>query len=431
MEECVLVIGAGVSGIASAVELANAGFGVYLVEKEAAVGGYAASFCCKATDICSQCSVCVVHEKINEAIIHPRISLLPNSTVEKVRGEVGDFYVEITQKPQYIDAPKCIACGLCTEVCPTDPKAIYPLSAEAIPFSYVLDESLCLRFKGEGCDLCRESCPTKAIDFKLKPNKQELNVIAIIVATGFDVFDAREKGSLGYGRYSNVLTGLDLERVFNREGCLKLPSNGKEPKNVAFIQCVGSRDESHGYCSQICCKYAMRLARLIKYESPDAQVTIFYIDLQTAGKGFAQFYQEYRESIRFIRGVPVEISQTSSGELEVRFEDISHGRVCRELFDLVILSVGISPKKDSWDLARILGINLSDQGFFDAKDFLDSNKTNVEGVFLAGTCEGAKDIPDSIAHGMAAASKVRQTLAVEGKLPATASPLSCRGTRGH
>jgi heterodisulfide reductase subunit A2 len=153
-----------------------------------------------------------------------------------------------------------------------------------------------------------------------------LSVGAIIVATGFDVFDARRKGSLGYGRYPNVLSGLDLERIFNREGYLRLPTNGKEPRNIAFIQCIGSRDEGHGYCSHVCCKYAMKLAGLIKYQSPGSQVTIFYIDLQTAGKGFAQFYEVYKENIRFVRGVPVEILQNASGELEVKFEDISQGK---------------------------------------------------------------------------------------------------------
>jgi len=407
----VLIVGSGIAGVASALELANAGVSVYLIEKEAVVGGHSASFCCKATDICSKCSACVVFDKIKEAVIHPQITLLTNSTIKKLSGELGNFRVEIIHRPQYVDEEKCIACGLCTDVCPTDPKAIYPPFAEATPFSYILDEERCLRFKGEKCDLCRGNCPTKAIEFDLKPKEQELNVGAIIVATGFDVFDAREKGSLGYGRYTNVLTGLDLEQIFTREGYLRLPTNGKEPQNIAFIQCVGSRDEGHGYCSQVCCKYAMKLAGLIKYQNPDAQVTIFYIDLQTAGKGFAQFYEKYKESIRFVRGVPVEILQTISGELEVRFEDIAQGKVCRDNFDLVVLSVGISPRKNSWDLARILGINLADDGFFDKKDSLSSNETNVDGVFLAGTCQGPKDIPDSIAHGMAAASQAMQVLA--------------------
>ena len=407
----VLVIGAGISGVASALELANAGVNVYLIEKEAAVGGHSVSFCCKATDICSQCSACVVHDRIKEAVTHPQIKLLGNSTVKRLSGEVGSFRVEIIQQPGCVDEERCIGCGLCTEVCPTDPRAIYPPSAGATPFSYILDEGLCLRFKGQRCDLCQKNCPTKAIEFKVRPKEQELSVGAIIVATGFDVFDARVKGSLGYGGYPNVLTGLDLEQVFSREGYLRLPKNGREPENVAFIQCVGSRDTGHGYCSQVCCKYAMKLAGLIKYQNPDAKVTIFYIDLQTAGKGFTQFYEEYKKSIRFIRGVPVEILQTLSDELEVKFEDISQGKVCRDTFDLVVLSVGISPGKSTWDLARILGINLADDGFFDKKGFLSSNETNVDGIFVAGACQGPRDIPDSIAHGIAAASKAMQVLA--------------------
>ena len=406
----VLVVGSGIAGTASALELANAGLNVYLLEKEAVVGGYSASFCCKATDVCSRCSACVVPDKIKEAVSHPRIRLLTNATISRLSGEVGNFRVGITQKPRYIDQERCIACGLCAGVCPTDPKAVYPPPAEATPFSYILDEGLCMRFKGEKCDLCRKACPTEAIEFELKPKEQELSVGAIIVATGFDVFDARRKGSLGYGRYPNVLTGLDLEQIFSREGYLRSPTSGKEPKNIAFIQCVGSRDEDHDYCSHVCCKYAMKLAGLIKYQNPDALVTMFYIDLQTAGKGFAQFYEEYKESIRFIRGVPVEILQTASGSLEVRFEDISQGKVCRDTFDLVVLSVGISPGKNFWDLARILGINLADDGFFETAGSLNSNETNIDGVFLAGTCQGPKDIPDSVAHGISAASKTIQRL---------------------
>jgi heterodisulfide reductase subunit A len=406
----VLVVGSGIAGIASALELANSGISIYLLEKEALIGGHSASFCCKAIDICSKCSACVVFDKIKEAVNHPQITFLTNSTIKRFSGELGNFRVEIIQQPRYVDENRCVACGLCTEICPADPKAIYLPFAEATPFSYILDEGRCLRFKGEKCDLCQESCPTKAIEFELKLKEQELSVGAVIVATGFDVFDAREKGSLGYGRYPNVLTGLDLEQIFTHEGHLILPINGKEPQNIAFIQCVGSRDEDHGYCSQVCCKYAMKLAGLINYQNPDTRVTIFYIDLQTTGKGFAQFYENYKGSIRFVRGVPVEILQTSSGELEVRFEDIAQGKVCRDTFDLVILSVGISPRKNSWDLARILGINLAEDGFFDIKHPLSSNETNVNGIFVAGTCQGPKDIPDSIAHGIAAASKAMQLL---------------------
>ena len=410
MEQAALVIGGGIAGITSALELANNGFAVYLVEREATLGGQAASFCCKATDVCTKCSVCLVPQKLREVINHPKLSILTDSTVSKVSGEVGDFQVEVWQKPQYISPEKCIACGICAELCPSQPKAIHPPSPEALPFSYTLNESQCLRFRGGDCKLCFDNCPTEAINFDGEAERQVLSIGAIIVATGFEVFDAREEGSLGYGRYANVVTGLDLERTFNREGYLKLPSSGEEPHNIAFVQCVGSRNVNHGYCSQVCCKYAMRFARLIKYQNPDAQVTVFYIDLQTAGKGFDEFYEDCRGSIQFVRGIPVEVLETSSGELEVRFEDILEGRVKREAFDLVILSVGIAPRKDSWDLARVLGINLGEHGFFDTRDMINCVETNVEGIFLAGTCQGPKDIPDSIAHGISAAERATEVL---------------------
>ena len=410
MNKSAVVIGGGISGIASALELANSGVRVYLIEQEAAIGGQAASLCCKATEVCSKCSVCLVPQKLKEVTKHPQISFLTNSTVSAINGEPGNFRVEIRQKPQYISPEKCIACGMCVETCPTETKAIYPSSPEATPYYYAIDETQCLRLKGEECNRCQEICPTGAIDFERKPQNQELNVGTIIVATGFDVFNAQELGPLGYGQYPNVLTGFDLEKIFKNRGSLEFPTNGKQAKKVAFIQCVGSRNESHGYCSQICCKYAMRLARLIKYQEPDAEVTIFYIDLQTAGKGFAQFYKECQDSIRFIRGVPVEILQTPSGELELKFENISEGKVERETFNFVILSVGMVPRKDSWDLARVLGINQGDYGFFNANGSLDSVETNVKGIFLAGTCQGPRDIPDSIAHGVAAAERAMKVI---------------------
>jgi heterodisulfide reductase subunit A len=302
-----LVIGGGVAGVAAALALADNGSQVYLIEREPSIGGWAASFCCKATDVCTKCSVCVVPQELQQVAIHPNIAILTNSTVAGLSGGIGNFKVELLQKPQYISPERCIACGMCAEVCPTEPKAIRSPSPEAVPYSYVLDENRCLRLKGEMCNLCRDVCPTNAIDFNLEPEKKELAVGAIIVATGFEVFDAREMGCLGYGRYPNVLTGLDLERIFNRDGYLKLSSNGKDPKKVAFVQCIGSRDESHGYCSQVCCKYAIRFARLIKYQNQNSEVTIFYIDLQTAGKGFAEFYEECQKNIRFVRGLPVEV----------------------------------------------------------------------------------------------------------------------------
>jgi len=409
----VLVIGGGIAGIASALQLADNGFQVYLVEREPIIGGHAASFCCKATETCSQCSVCLVPEKMLEVAANPQISLIVNSEVVRISGEVGDFEVDLLQKPGAVDPEKCIACGICTELCPGGPqKGIILPFPEVVPHTYIIDKNQCLRSKGAECDICQDNCPVGAINFEQEQNTSKLKVSAVIAATGFEVFDATEKRLLGYGQYPNVLTGFDLERIFSTADPMVLPSNGDLPQNIAFIQCVGSRDEyiGNGYCSQVCCKYAMKLAKLLQYQNAEAKVTIFYIDLQTAGKGFGEFYEECKKTIRFVRGIPVEVYETSPNELEVKYEDLAQGKIIKESYDLVVLSVGITSRKDSWNSARMLGINLGDYSFFDTRDTLDSNKTNVDGIFLAGTCQGPKDIPESIAHGIQAASRVIQTL---------------------
>jgi len=410
----IAVIGGGVAGITSALELDNSGHTVHLIDKENTIGGQAAAFCCKATDSCTQCSACLLPQKLNDVASHPRISILTNTTVTGVSGEKGDFRLEIEQKSRNISPAECIACGLCLGVCPTKPKAIIAPTPEAVPYAYSIDESQCLLLKGEQCHLCQEVCPTNAVIFEDKPQRQELEAGSIIVATGFEVFNAKELGCLNYGRYPDIVTGLDMEKMLKNQGTITLSANdrekGKAPKRIAFIQCVGSRTEEHNYCSQVCCKYAIRLARLITYQNPEAEVTVFYIDLQTAGKGFAQFYQEAKDSVRFVRGVPIEVTQTASGGLEVRFENIIKGKVERKTFDMVTLSVGISPRKDAWDLAKVLGISLDEDGFFATTQPCDSTKTNVDGIFLAGACQGPKDIPDSIAHGISAAERAVEVL---------------------
>jgi len=400
LEASSLVIGGGVAGMAAAVSLADSGVQVHLVEREPFIGGRVSLFSCKATDRCATCGVCLLPPMLSKTGTSRQLSLLTRSTLVGLTRRNGGFRAELLRRPRYVDPDRCTSCGVCLGVCPTG--AIQKPFGEMAPSAYFIDEGKCLHFKGEGCVLCQERCPARAVAFD-NGSKLELDVGAIIVATGFEPFEAGEKGSLGYGRYPKVLTGPDLESMFRREGALKLPG-GKQPKDIAFIQCVGSRDESRGsgYCSQVCCKYAIRFARLIKHQDPEAKVTIFYIDLQTAGKGFAEFFEECQGVIRFARGVPVEVNEAPGDRLRVRVEDFAQGRQLEEVFDLVVLSTGITPRKDSWGLAKVLGINLDEYGFFESRDGIE---TNVEGVFLAGTCQGPRDIPGSIAHGLAAAER--------------------------
>jgi len=412
-EKGVLVIGGGIAGITSALELARHGQQVFLVEREPSIGGHAASFCCKATEKCNKCSVCVLPEKMREVHTHPQISLWTTSEVREINGEAGDFRVKIARQPRFVDPDLCTACGLCGEACPIEsPKAIHLTFAGAIPFSFVVDRDRCLRFQGKECRICQDKCPARAINFDQTSQKMDLEVGAIVVATGFDVFDARGKALFGYGKYPNIMTGLDLEERFLHECSILLPSNGKPPQDVAFIQCVGSRDEhiGNGYCSKVCCKYAMRFSRLLQYQNPETKITIFNMDLQTAGKGFADFYEQCKGTIRFVQGIPEEISTISEDRLRVRFEDPSQGKISEENYDLVVLAVGITPRRDARNQAKILGINLGDFGFFDALNPLDNTRTNIEGIFLAGCCQGPKDIPETIAHSTQAALTVIRSL---------------------
>ena len=408
----VLIIGGGIAGMTAALDLAYEGLKVHLVERGPSLGGQAALFGCKATDQCSKCSVCLVAEKLRAFEGHPGIALMTCSEVEEVSGRAGNFNVRMVQHPRWVDPDRCTACGLCAEVCPLEPPAIALPFLEAVPRAYTVDPKRCLRVGGKDCTRCEDQCPSEAISFDEARQEIRLDVGAIVVATGFSPFDAKTKPELGYGRYPNVVTGLDMERGMGSEGSIALLSEETPARKVAFVQCVGSRDEriGNGYCSRVCCKYAIRMAKLLQYQQPELDTTMFYMDLQTAGKGFGEFYEACKDAIRFIRGMPVEVSEVSPGTLGVRYEDLSEGKVAEEDYDLVVLSVGMAPQKDTPDLARILDINLGEYGFFEARDPLETTRTHTEGIFLAGACQGPKDIPRSIAHAAQAAVEVTEFL---------------------
>jgi heterodisulfide reductase subunit A len=237
---------------------------------------------------------------------------------------------------------------------------------------------------------------------------------AIIVATGFAPFDARQKPELGYGACANVLTGLELEEQIRRSGSIVRPSDGRRPASIAFVQCVGSRDVHIGndYCSRVCCKYALRMARLLQARIPQLNVTVFYMDIQVGGKGFYDFYQSCRKTMRFVRALPVGVVEDGSGDLEVQYEDTARGQVVKESFDMVVLSVGMVPAPDAGTLATTLGIGINGSRFFATRSEAETNLTDVDGIFLAGACQGPKDIEGSIAHAQAAAMRVVSQLGV-------------------
>ena len=414
----VLVIGGGIAGIQASLDLADQGFTVYLVEKNPSIGGRMAQL--DKTFPTMDCAACIFTPKMVDVGRHPDIQLLAYSEVKEVSRAGKSFKVKVLQKPRYVDETKCTGCGICAQHCPVEVpnefderlgvrKAIYVPFPQAVPLIYTIDKENCLE-----CGLCEKVCGAEAVDLNQQPEEIELNVGAIIVATGYDLFDARKKEEYGYGIYDNVITGLALERLLSASGPtgghIVRTSDGKIPKKVAFVQCVGSRDEKVGnqYCSRVCCMYATKEAQLIKEHIPDAEVTIYYMDIRAFGKGFEEFYKraEKEFNIKYVKGRVAEILEdTATKNLLIRAENIELGELVEEEVDMVVLSAGIVPAVTD-EIKKVLPIPIGDDGFFaTAHPKIDPVTTSLEGVFTAGVAEGPKDIPDSVAQASAAAMK--------------------------
>jgi heterodisulfide reductase subunit A len=422
-EQSVLVIGGGVAGLEAGLDLADKGYRVHVVERLPTVGGKMALL--YKVFPTNDCAPCILAPKTAYTNIHPHINLLTNSEVKSVEGYIGNFNVEIIQRPRYIDTKKCTGCGECVEKCPVkvvdsvysggmgQRKAIYIPYDLAIPKKAVIDAENCLYFRKGVCRICEKECPTEAIDFEQQTRTIKLKVGAIIVATGFDEYDPTEKSEYGYGRYGNVITQFQLARLLDIDGPTKgkllRPTDGKEPKNVVMIQCVGSRDENtNDYCSNICCMYALKHAQMIKeMVLPDSEIYICFIDMRTVGKGFEKYYRRTRElGIHFIRGRPSEvIEQSETGNLLLKVEDPDIGHLLEIKADLVVLSCATIPSSGSEQLSQILHIELDENGFFkEIHPKLRPVETNVRGIYICGAAQGPKDIPDSIVQAKAAAS---------------------------
>ncbi|MCX6909865.1 MAG: CoB--CoM heterodisulfide reductase iron-sulfur subunit A family protein [Verrucomicrobia bacterium] len=434
----VLVVGAGIAGIHAALTLANAGKKVYLVEREPSIGGHMAKF--DKTFPTLDCAACILTPKMSQVGNHPNITLWSYSEVTKVDGFVGNYTIQVKRKPRYINEELCIGCQECISHCVfKEPKfydefneglgkrrPVYIPFLQSTPQVVLIDPEVCLNFKrgatnpdgspvvGDKCKkTCVEACgENKAIDFKQKEETKEIQVGTVIVTTGFKTFDAKRVPYYGYGKYPNVYTALEVERLVNASGPTAgevILRDGKKPKTIAIANCVGSRDENtNRHCSRVCCMYSLKLAHLLK-EHTDAEIYNFYIDIRTPGKGFEEFYQSVAtEGVHFVRGKIADVypEAGNTGKLIVQAEDTLLGRVRKLPVDMVVLAVGLEPRADAQDVRRMFNMSCGSEGFFlERHPKLAPVSTFTDGVFIAGACQSPKDIPDTVAQAGAAAAE--------------------------
>jgi heterodisulfide reductase subunit A len=432
-----LIIGGGIAGIQASLEIANSHHKVYLVEKSGTIGGHMAMF--DKTFPTLDCAACILTPKMVDVSQHANIQLMTYCEVQSISGIPGNYKVTLLQKARRVNVNTCTGCGTCAEKCPataksefdygtTMRKAIYMPFPQAVPNKYLIDADSCRYVQTGKCAVCVKFCPVEnCINLDEKDQSIEINVGNIILATGFKPFDASRMEQYGYGKFPNVITSLELERLVNAAGPtggnISLRSQDKkgnwifnsespEPKSLALIHCVGSRDENHNkYCSRVCCMYSLKLAHLIKEKIPEAEIFEYYIDMRAYGKGYEEFYKRIEEEgVHIIRGKTAKIEERES-QLLLRTEDIEKGRMQEQMVDMVVLAVGLEPHPGTKNLADMLGISYSADGWLTESDAL-SNTTGTPsgGIYIAGTCQGPKDIPDSVVQGSAAASNVIQSI---------------------
>ncbi|ABB32313.1 polyferredoxin, putative benzoyl-CoA reductase electron transfer protein [Geobacter metallireducens GS-15] len=423
----VLIVGGGISGIQAALDLANSGFRVFLVDKSPALGGKMSQL--DKTFPTNDCSMCIESPKFIECARNPNIEIITYTEVERVDGEAGDFRVTLTKKPRYISEEKCTGCNICVDYCPVkipDPfnqnlsenKAVHIYFSQAVPLVTYVDPETCLYLKEGKCQICVGACKTKAIDLHQKPETMVVEVGAIILSPGYETFNPKLRGDFGYGRMQNVVTSLDFERILCAtgpyEGEILRPSDKKHPHKIAWIQCVGSRQVNEGgnnYCSAVCCAYSQKQVILAKDHDADLQATIFHNDVRAYGKDFERFHQraEKLSDVRFVRSyVTIGREIESTKNVTIRYSTVDDG-VKEEEFDMVVLSVGLNPPKDVEALASKIGIELTDQKFCKNNPY-NPIETSRKGVFVSGAFQGPLDIPESVVTASGAGALCGQLL---------------------
>ncbi len=428
-----LVIGGGISGIQASLDIANAGFDVVLVEKQPSIGGHMSQL--SETFPTLDCSQCILTPRMVEVYQHPRIKLLTYSEVENVEGFIGNFKVTIRKKARSIDESKCTGCGLCVQKCPIKKKAynefeeglafrpaVYVPFPQAVPNIPVIDRTVCTYYQTGKCQMCVKVCGREAIKFDQEDTLITEDIGAIVVATGYKLYtidkkpDAQEikgYGEYGYGKYKDVVDGLQFERIASASGPtsgeILRPSDNSVPKKIVFIQCVGSRDESKGfsYCSKICCMYTAKHAMLYKHKVHDGEAYVFYMDIRAGGKGYDEFVRRAIEedNVKYIRGRVSRIYE-ENGKYIVKGEDTIAGMPVVIDADMVVLATAITAQPDAVKLAQTVGMSYDKYGFYnEVHPKLRPVEVSTAGVFLAGACQAPKDIPESVAMASAAASK--------------------------
>ena len=426
-----LVIGGGIAGIQTAIDIADAGYKVDIVEKTPSIGGRMSQL--DKTFPTLDCSACILTPKMVEAAAHENITIHTYSEVESVSGFVGNFTVDIRKKARYVDMNKCTGCGVCQEKCPSKKSlnefnrglntrsAIYTPFAQAIPNVPVIDATACIKMKTGKCGICEKFCQAGAIDYTQKDEIITEKYGAIVVATGFDTIKLDNYGEYAYGQSKDVVTSLELERIMNAagptKGHLERLSDGKAPKEIVFIQCVGSRcsdDRGKPYCSKICCMYTAKHAMLIRDKYPNTNVTVFYIDVRTPGKNFDEFYRRAVEDygVNYIKGQVGKVLPQADGSLLVQGVDLLDQKQILKKADMVVLATAIEPNPDVRKIATMLTASIDTNNFLtEAHPKLRPVESPTAGVFLSGVCQGPKDIPETVAQAGAAAVKVIGLLA--------------------
>jgi len=418
-----LVIGGGIAGIQAALDIADARIPVVLVEKSPSIGGKMAQL--DETFPTLDCSQCILTPKMVDVASHPYIELIPYSEVIELEGFVGNYKARIKKKASYVNFAICTGCGACWQKCPVKVpneynmgidkrKAIYTPFPQAVPNKPVIDAAHCTMLLKGKCGICAKVCQVGAIDFKMQEEIIEREIGAVVVATGYDLWDPKPYEEYGVGRFKDIITSLEFERMVSANGPTNglpvRPSDGKIPKNVVFIKCIGSRDEAKGieYCSKICCMYTTKHTILLHHKVHDSHAYVFYMDIRAAGKGYEEFVKKAQvdTAATYLRGRVSKIYKKED-KLIVRGEDSQIGQVVEVVADLVVLATAVIPPKDNPELARMLGISYDKYGYLsEAHPKLRPVETAKAGIFLAGCTQAPKDIPDTVAQASACAAKV-------------------------